>query len=81
MARVPDVARRRFFSGSPLDTFVEQLLFFSLKIGKDQKKIYFHVRRVTFFLLKSGEDQKKRSSRQEQILAGDASTRHFQTCF
>ena len=41
MARVPDAARRRFFSGSPLDTFIEQLLFFPLKIGKDQKKYIF----------------------------------------
>ena len=57
MARVPDVARCRFFSGMPLDTFVE-LLFFRLKTGVDQKK-GLHVRRATVFLLKSGENYKK----------------------
>ena len=42
MARVPVVARRRFFSGTPLGTFAK-LLYFSLKTSEDQKKVFTSV--------------------------------------
>ena len=50
MARVPDVARRRFFSGTPLDTLN---LFYTIAIFQKEGVLIasqtFHVRRAAFF--------------------------------
>ena len=76
MARVPDVTRRRFISGTTLDTLilisfnsgVFNLFFmhnrpFSESVGPIFPYKAFTLIELLFFLLKTGEDQKERSFR------------------
>ena len=62
MARVPDVARRRFFSGTPLDTL--NLFYTIVPFRKVWVQIAptkpFTFLELLFFPLKTGKDQKKK---------------------
>ena len=73
MARVPDVAHRRFFSGTPLDililiSFNSGVFYVSYTIAP-LRKVWVQitptkprVRRAAIFALKTGENQKKKVS-------------------